>query len=303
MTKPDLYASKRINGQLMPAYTPDNYASIARFYDAFTSLALAAPRRVIADMAMDFFAMDEKKLPVLDIGCGTGLQLLELLRAGLPCVGVDASAAMLARASLNREREIPALRPYGSPSTALLGSAAASAKPCSHAGPTPPRLITPPSAAMPTKQPQPAAPVPPYKQATPTLPPFALLQAGADTLPFADKTFGLSVLSLLLHESEAPAFALLDEALRVSRRALVMDWRMPERNLDYPLHCLVRLLERCAGGRHYKAFCAFMRQGGLEGLLRRYELYRCGKGLPGGQVSARLHLAGGCLLLLQVEAG
>lgn len=67
-----------------------DYDGIARFYDQVTGWALKPMRRAMASLAAKSGAAS-----VLDIGCGTGLQLLELERHGIRAVGVDNSAAML----------------------------------------------------------------------------------------------------------------------------------------------------------------------------------------------------------------
>lgn len=67
-----------------------DYDSIARFYDLAAGWTLTAVRREVARLAAESGA---KKL--LDVGCGTGLQLLEFERRGIMAVGVDDSKAML----------------------------------------------------------------------------------------------------------------------------------------------------------------------------------------------------------------
>lgn len=68
-----------------------DYDSIARFYDLAAGWSLASTRRALAKLVAQSGAGS-----VLDVGCGTGLQLLELERQGLRAVGVDNSEAMLA---------------------------------------------------------------------------------------------------------------------------------------------------------------------------------------------------------------
>src|SRR4051812_21772048 len=47
---------------------------------------------------------DERGGPILDLGCGTGRLLIPLVRDGHVVVGLDRSAAMLARAAARRNR-------------------------------------------------------------------------------------------------------------------------------------------------------------------------------------------------------
>ena len=77
----------------------DPYAPFARIYDAATAWALAGARRRVARRLAEL-----EPARVLDVGCGTGMQFLHLDRTdGVPALlGVDASAAMLARTRKHR---------------------------------------------------------------------------------------------------------------------------------------------------------------------------------------------------------
>ena len=90
---------------------------------------------------------------------------------------------------------------------------------------------------------------------------------GALPLPFAGHSFDAVILSLILHESEAGGAALLREALRVAPYAVILDWRMPERNLDLPGLAVMHMIERLAGREHYRHFCRYTAGGWLRGLL------------------------------------
>jgi SAM-dependent methyltransferase len=73
----------------------DSYGDVtARFYDA----AYAVLPGLGADVGFYRALARECGGPVLELGCGTGRVLLEIAADGLPCTGLDASAAMLARA-------------------------------------------------------------------------------------------------------------------------------------------------------------------------------------------------------------
>lgn len=106
----------------------------------------------------------------------------------------------------------------------------------------------------------------------PLLGPSSFGSPTSPSLPFADKSLPLLRLRLCLHAAPQPPYALLDEAFRVSSRIFILEWRLPERNLDYPAHSLIRLRAALAG--QHRSFAAFMRLGGLEGILQRYSLYR-----------------------------
>lgn len=204
----------------------DTYDNIARFYDWVAGWTLASLRRGVAQMAAQSGARS-----VIDIGCGTGLQLLELKRQGLRAIGVDNSKAMLDVAQ-KRLGE-------GTEADLALASGAA--------------------------------------------------------LPFAAGEFDLSMLTLVLHESDDEPFALLDEALRVAPRAYVLDWGLTERNLDYPVHAGIRVVERMAGRRHYAAYKDYLHRGALEGLILRYTRERS------VQITLREHMFFNSIIMMQLE--
>jgi len=70
----------------------DGYGRVtARHYDG----AYASLRDPSGDAAFYLEMARESGGPVLELGCGTGRVLLPIARAGLPCTGLDTSAAML----------------------------------------------------------------------------------------------------------------------------------------------------------------------------------------------------------------
>ena len=83
---------------------PDEYEGLlARNYDALYGVM----RDPSGDAAFYRALAQESGGPVLELGCGTGRVLLPIAALGIPCVGVDASPAMLAVAA----REEPAAEP------------------------------------------------------------------------------------------------------------------------------------------------------------------------------------------------
>ncbi len=116
------------------------------------------------------------------------------------------------------------------------------------------------------------------------------LVRGALPLPFAPASFDAAILSLVLHESEDEPCALLAEALRVAPVCLVLEWRMPERNLDLPVQPLVRAVERLAGRAHYERFRQFAGGGYLHGAAGRAR----------ARVTAEKPLMGGAMVLAEV---
>lgn len=89
----------------------------------------------------------------------------------------------------------------------------------------------------------------------------------AETTPFADKTFELAILSLVLHETMVSPMRLMAEAARIADRVLILDYRLAERNLELPAALLAHIPEFLAGREHYAAFREYMRNGALQGLL------------------------------------
>lgn len=207
-----------------------DYDNIANFYDFVAGWSLMPARRLIAGLATQSGARR-----VLDVGCGTGLQVLEYLNNGLEAVGVDNSPSMLGVARRHLAKAAPA---------ALADT---------------------------------------------------FVEASGGGLPFADSAFDLASVALVLHESEEEPFAVLDEMLRVAPRLFILDYCLVERNLDYPAHCAVRCIERLAGKRHYAAYRAYMRAGGLEGLLLRYSRERK------AATAWRRHMVFNTMLLMQVD--
>ncbi len=101
-------------------------------------------------------------------------------------------------------------------------------------------------------------------------PGMPLARADARALPFPGGAFDIAVLSFILHTLAPDAQqAVLAEALRVSRRLILADYCLAERNLHYPAAGLAFLIERCLGRGHFCAYREFMRQGGLFGLCCR----------------------------------
>lgn len=92
---------------------------------------------------------------------------------------------------------------------------------------------------------------------------------GGMPFPFASRSFDAAILSLVLHESEEEPEALLADALRVAPVCIVLEWRMPERNLDYLMQPLVHAIERIAGKGHYARFRHFAVGGYLHGAALR----------------------------------
>lgn len=86
----------------------DNYDRIARFYDV--DMAQNMP---FDDVGFYVHLCEPARGPVLEMGCGNGRILLELVRHGIDAIGIDASAGMLAelhRKAALRSLSAPAVR-------------------------------------------------------------------------------------------------------------------------------------------------------------------------------------------------
>src|SRR5687767_15241009 len=82
----------------------DDYADVAELYDYVVPYATRGD--------VDFFVEESRaaKGPTLEVGCGTGRVLIPTARAGITIVGLDTSAAMLARCQAKLAEEPAAVR-------------------------------------------------------------------------------------------------------------------------------------------------------------------------------------------------
>ena len=105
--------------------------------------------------------------------------------------------------------------------------------------------------------------------------------------PFKPGSFDALVYALILHETTADADALVKAGFALAPLALILEWRMPERNLDVLAASWVHGIERLAGREHYRQFRAFMQTGGVRGLALRV----------GARIVSERALAGNSLVL------
>ncbi|MDR1125993.1 MAG: class I SAM-dependent methyltransferase [Deltaproteobacteria bacterium] len=134
---------------------------------------------------------------------------------------------------------------------------------------------------------------------------FKVAAGSAGAAPFANGSFAVVVMSMLLHESDTAPTGILAEAARLlepgSGRLLILEWKLPERNLDYLFHPLMHGLELCMGRRHYRNFRAFVRRGGPEGAIQRYNIKAAAGGAPELLITKRTFLGLGALILLEAR--
>jgi ubiquinone/menaquinone biosynthesis C-methylase UbiE len=99
-------------------------------------------------------------------------------------------------------------------------------------------------------------------------------RASAMNLPFKDASFDHASLSMGLHEKEGSSRErIIGEMRRVVKKngtLVFVDYRVPYPRGTYPR--VARVVERIAGKEHFGLFRAFLRDGGLDALLRRHHL-------------------------------
>jgi ubiquinone/menaquinone biosynthesis C-methylase UbiE len=99
-------------------------------------------------------------------------------------------------------------------------------------------------------------------------------RASAMDLPFKDASFDHASLSMGLHEKEASSRdRIIGEMRRVVKKngtLVFVDYRVPYPRGTYPY--IARVVEWIAGEEHFGLFRAFLRDGGLDALLRRHGL-------------------------------
>ena len=99
-------------------------------------------------------------------------------------------------------------------------------------------------------------------------------RASAQHLPFKDKCFDYTSISMALHEKESSARdAIVAEMQRVTKKEGVLvfvDYRVPFPQNAYLY--FVRFVESMAGSDHFRHFRDYVCQGGLDTLLNKNQL-------------------------------
>lgn len=115
------------------------------------------------------------------------------------------------------------------------------------------------------------------------------LRDATDLRNIGDRTFDLATLVLGLHEMPADLrLAVLGEAIRVSHRALIVDYAVP---LPWNwVTMLARISEVACGPRHLSHFLDYMKRGGLDPLLQS----------TGATIARRGRINRGCLEVVTV---
>ena len=102
----------------------------------------------------------------------------------------------------------------------------------------------------------------------------SFLSADATVLPFKDGCFDYASVSFGLHDKEGEARdKVISEMKRVVKKkgALVLiDFQVPLPKNLYSF--LAKAIEFLVGGAHYRGFRDYIKQGGLEGILKNHKL-------------------------------
>lgn len=110
---------------------------------------------------------------------------------------------------------------------------------------------------------------------------FMLMDA-TNLSAFAGKEFDVGIISLAIHQfSPADGLRVLKEINRVAHRVIIVDYGWPMKSGFF--WWMTRLIERIAGGDHYRNFKSYMQNGGIDPLLKETGLmvkqrYLKGKG-------------------------
>ena len=107
-------------------------------------------------------------------------------------------------------------------------------------------------------------------------PGVAYLLGNAEDLPFASESFGCVTISLALHEmAHETRIRTAGEMLRVLTphgKLIVFDYTASENRRPAFGLTLLGLLERIAGGEHFRNFVRFTRMGGIDQFLKPFPL-------------------------------
>jgi ubiquinone/menaquinone biosynthesis C-methylase UbiE len=107
-------------------------------------------------------------------------------------------------------------------------------------------------------------------------PTVAYFLGNAENLPFGSGSFDCVTISLALHEMALETrMATTGEMLRVltpGGKLIVFDYAAPENRRCAFGMALLGLLERIAGGEHFKNFVRFTRAGGIDQFLKAFPL-------------------------------
>jgi len=104
----------------------------------------------------------------------------------------------------------------------------------------------------------------------------AFIEGDASHAPFRAAQFAGIIVTLALHEKERDVqHRIVEEAKRLLKqggRIILVDYKQPLGIPARVAHGAIHLIERAAGREHYHRFRAYLKNGGLEGLLNAHGL-------------------------------
>ncbi len=104
------------------------------------------------------------------------------------------------------------------------------------------------------------------------LPHVMSIQGDASCIPFISKTFHVSTICMALHTMPLiTAQKVMHELLRVSKRVIIADYCLGERNIFIPAVYMAHSVEWLVGGEHYANYKKFMQNGALQGFVHEFE--------------------------------
>jgi len=119
------------------------------------------------------------------------------------------------------------------------------------------------------------------------------IQGDATDMLFRDQSFDLVSITFALHEkNRQSAQKIIEEMLRltmVGGDIIIVDYDLSDRSSKL-YKTLIYLIERIAGGEHYRNFIAYMKYGGLPTLLAEADLKELHRYYFGGKSVVLLHL-------------
>lgn len=96
---------------------------------------------------------------------------------------------------------------------------------------------------------------------------FMLMDA-TNLSSFAEKEFDVAIISLAIHQfAPADGLKVLKEMKRVAGKIIVIDYGWPMKSGFF--WWMTKLIERIAGGDHYRNFKQYMQNGGIDPLLKK----------------------------------
>ncbi len=102
------------------------------------------------------------------------------------------------------------------------------------------------------------------------------IEGDASHAPFRSGLFAGLVITLALHEKErAVQHRIMEEAKRLLKQGgkiILVDYTQPSGIPARLAHAAIHLIERAAGQEHYRCFRAYLKHGGLDGLLNKHGL-------------------------------